>query len=695
MYIICYIFNCSDNFVGCFRFSSNTPAAQSEGSTSTVIRFLLYRDSDYPNAVQGLSYHPTQSEDHRIQPISAAESRLVNSTTRAEFVSDLIETYFSIVHTRYPILDPAEFRRRFHNPRTTEGGPPSDVLVAVILAWGAKFSENPIIVADRKEAADHLTPIQRMKRAAATLAKPASHVAIAAPVTRESLEKDKSMPPNHDDGAQMIGRSRIAEDLVVKAQEVLDRNKAHRVSKMDNIRAALIVEALFWRPSFDSVEGRDELGTQLQFRKRRGLYVCDGAWVSAAIWHLKELRIHQQETIERIADPAQRVQVSMCWWLACQMDAHMSAFYRRKPYLTQEDYTTDLPAPPPDPEQEGPHPLAVEQGYKIWLNSSQQQVEMMGLVYHVLWTPRVMTHGISAPMLEKLTSLAFAWRENHLSLVGAPSPAWPKHWNFADAVTACASDMNYHIVWIMMWEAIEEFGIEELKASNIAVYNQIIARNESGSIPKTRECMEFDQRNIRGLKSRIYDEALNGALRSANLSKVLCDNGYLRLEAGIMKWSMSEAGYCLTKFQRPEVTSIIEGLRQYGQAFEECYEQANELEQLANVYLHNDANTISAESSSLAAANSTSYHLGGGGEHLRQFSLDNYHLQSNQSRQLDQYSSPSAVYSASSRGGNNGNQLATTYAQSSSSYPQQEQPKYPMGSASSIAPNQGGTYSST
>jgi hypothetical protein len=483
-------------------------------------------------------------------------------------VSDLIETYFSIVHTRYPILDAADFRRRFHDPSPENGGPPADVLVAVILGWGAKFSENPIILADRREGAHQLTPTQKRKREAATSLNSAAHVATAAPVQGDAQERQRQLAGHSADQYRVIGRSRIAEDLVIKAQEVLDRNKVHRISSLDNIRAALIVEALFWRPSYDSVGGKDELGVNPNPRKRRGLYVCDGAWVSSAIWHLKELQVHRQETIERISNPIQRPLVAMCWWLACMMDAHMSAFYRRKPYLAQEDYTTNLPAPPPAPEQEGPHPLASEQGYQVWLTSSQQQVEMMRMVYPTLWDPQTAIHGVSASKLEKLVSIALAWRENHLALVGAPSPTWPSTWNFADAVTACASDMNYHIVWILMWEALEEFGIAELKV-----------------VPKTEGKDELDQSKIIELKDRIYTEALNGSLRCANLSQVLCDNFYLRLEAGIMRWSMAEAGFCLTKFKRPEVKSIIEALRQYGQAFEECYDQANELEQLANEYL--------------------------------------------------------------------------------------------------------------
>lgn len=656
-----------------------------EGITG-LIKYLILRDADYPNAVHGLSYDLAEMHAHRTPPMTVAESRLANATARFDFVSDLIETYFSIVHIRYPILDPQEFRQRFHHHTQELGGPPPEILVAVMLAWGAKFSENPIIVADRREAAHELTPTQKSKREAAAPSITAARLALSTPVigkgdgrSRAKSIGSNSLSHSNRELGRLIGRSRIAEDLVIKAQEVLDRNKVHRIATLDNARAALIVQALFWQQEPETEQGYDEVGTQLRPRKRRGLYICNGVWTLCAISHLKELRVHQQETISRITDVGQRSQVAMCWWLACMMDAHMSAFYRRKPRLAIEDYTTDLSVPPPAAEQQGPHPLASSHAYQIWLNSSQQQVEMMRFVYHALFTPRSMTEGVSARKLEKLVSMAFSWRDKHLALVGAPSPTWPSHWNFADAVTACSSDMNYHIIWILMWEAIDEFGIAELKAADSSAYSLASLRHGGGPVANSTADMELDQSKIRGLSARIYEEALNGSIRSANLSQVLCDNGYLRLEAAIMKWAMSEAGFCLTRFKRPEVTSIIEGLRQYGQAFEECYEQANELERMASAYLNADpglgSNRVPAPSSAHTGdAAHSSQHFAPTSDH-RRFSSHNdsfAHLQANTMAQHQggtfEYATAPMTGYASNRSGQNG-----SYIKYPVGYPSQQQ----------------------
>ena len=82
---------------------------------------------------------------------------------------DLVENYFQIVHTRFPLLNPDDFRNRFQSVSFTRSPllfliltshfsrgktKSSDLLhpalVATVIAWGAKFSENTLFVADRQ-----------------------------------------------------------------------------------------------------------------------------------------------------------------------------------------------------------------------------------------------------------------------------------------------------------------------------------------------------------------------------------------------------------------------------------------------------------------------------------------------------------------------------------------------------------------
>jgi hypothetical protein len=72
------------------------------------------------------------------------------------FALDLVEVYFQIVHTRLPLLNPLQFRARLNLQATQQrpviakqDEPLHPALIATVLAWGAKFSEHPLLVADR------------------------------------------------------------------------------------------------------------------------------------------------------------------------------------------------------------------------------------------------------------------------------------------------------------------------------------------------------------------------------------------------------------------------------------------------------------------------------------------------------------------------------------------------------------------
>ena len=114
------------------------------------------------------------------------------------FALDLVEVYFQICHTRLPLLNPTQFRSRLK--LALEPGPASDpseklhpALLATVIAWGAKFSEHPLLVADR---------------------------------------------------AGNDGQSRLARTLVNRAREVAEAEKVHRISSVDHVVIGLLIEPL-------------------------------------------------------------------------------------------------------------------------------------------------------------------------------------------------------------------------------------------------------------------------------------------------------------------------------------------------------------------------------------------------------------------------------------------------------------------
>lgn len=64
------------------------------------------------------------------------------------------------------------------------------------------------------------------------------------------------------------------------------------------------------------------------------------------------------------------------------------------------------------------------------------------------------------------------------------------------AVSSCASDATYHVMWIILYNALDDFGIREL--------------NGSPSPPPNIS-------QIDAVKRKVVDEALHGSLRIAGL----------------------------------------------------------------------------------------------------------------------------------------------------------------------------------
>lgn len=131
------------------------------------------------------------------------------------FALDLVEVYFQIVHTRLPLLDPAQFRLRLnlhgdpqHNGQVHK--PLHPALVATVLAWGCKFSEHPLLVADRRRPTgqSHLAKamIDRARELAETMKvhriPSADHVVICLLIeplqSRESLLSNRVFPNSHN-----------------------------------------------------------------------------------------------------------------------------------------------------------------------------------------------------------------------------------------------------------------------------------------------------------------------------------------------------------------------------------------------------------------------------------------------------------------------------------------------------------------
>ncbi|KAL7424222.1 hypothetical protein Q5752_001808 [Cryptotrichosporon argae] len=133
------------------------------------------------------------------EPASVAQLALWTAGAAAihRLAADCLETFLAIVATRLSdMIDGVALHARYLDPTLD---PLPTALLSVMLAWGAKFSAHTMI------------------------------------------ERDRAADAARGEGP---ARSRIAQLLVLRAREVVEASKAHRVASFDNAQALMLLEML-------------------------------------------------------------------------------------------------------------------------------------------------------------------------------------------------------------------------------------------------------------------------------------------------------------------------------------------------------------------------------------------------------------------------------------------------------------------
>ncbi|KZT42624.1 hypothetical protein SISSUDRAFT_1116876 [Sistotremastrum suecicum HHB10207 ss-3] len=521
-------FNHPSHPVGTSGHQSHSLSTRVSDDQNNIMQLILYLltpedPSQMPTYLSNGGYRGYRHTGHEKNYVSWGEigRKLEDQVFRTEFALDLVEVYFQICHTRMPLLSPDEFRNDLRKcipsnllaqltmpvsflqaPQIHSADPDRTVhpaLLAIVLAWGAKFSEHPILVQDRTENG---------------------------------------------------GRSCIAQTLLSKSREVAEAEKVHRVATPDHIVTALLMEPL------QSQNPNDPDGTR-------------HFWVSCAIRHLFDLQINHRSSKDNFVNGELKGTLRLAWWIAVLGDAYCAAFFRKKCVIEDEDYNIDVL----DEEQTEAHHAGNMNGtssaqsqYHSWMMAAHAMARCARLMARQLWRPVTEAEGIPAEQVYHIAKLLDNWRDEYLTRVGVPSN-FQAEWDFVAAVSACSSDAQFHVLWVVLYNAIDEFGIREFNDAT-----------RSGQSPS--RLVNYAQ--IEAVKNRVSDEALRGALRIAGLAGVLTSNGYLRLDPNVLHFAIYAAGVLLARLGRPEVRACVAGLQQYGYAYEEAFSQAAEIEQLFN-----------------------------------------------------------------------------------------------------------------
>ena len=511
---------------------------------------------------------------------TTAELHLLDRQRREDFVNDLVETYFSVVHARLPLLNPQTFRKRYYERSEELGGPPSDILLAIVIAWGAKFSENPLIAQDRNESATELQ--KAFAQAQAALLKGEREKADQITGVKGGIEQPILTVPAE---LRQQGRNRIADHLTWRAQDIMDRLRVARVATLENAQACFLMEPILFHPSVYFNGNLNLTGTPLPAKHRSLLSYTNGHWYVIAIKHMLDLGINCKEKVMAIKDPALRGETLFAWWLACMADSASSLFFQRRCIISAEDYNSEPPVGDADNKKEAPHPLDSIDSYLAFFGSAHDAVNFQRKLSSMYFAPRSHIEGVRIEKVSEVVDLLKKWRVDHLEKVGVPLPHWPPHWDYIAAVSACTSDINYHANWIVLWRLVDEMGIYGTDRSNASspIHQDRLKRRIALEPEPPREEIP-DPEHVQLVLATIQEEALNSALRIAGLTEILRSNQYLRLDPCNSLQSLEMAAHMLIRFQRSEVDIIVAGFRQYALSYEDCFDKADLMEDLAAAY---------------------------------------------------------------------------------------------------------------
>jgi hypothetical protein len=127
-------------------------------------------------------------------------------------------------------------------------------------------------------------------------------------------------------------------------------------------------------------------------------------------------------------------------------------------------------------------------------------------VSHGLWTPAVEANGIPLARIVSYVTAVHAWGVQWLAAVGVPTAT--ADWDFISAISACASDATFHLIWVVLFNAVDDFGVRE---ANELPPLDVFAP------PETRAKHQRVLDEIEVVKEQLLEEALHGALRIAGL----------------------------------------------------------------------------------------------------------------------------------------------------------------------------------
>ncbi|WVW82869.1 hypothetical protein I302_104881 [Kwoniella bestiolae CBS 10118] len=337
------------------------------------------------------------------QPSEAHKS--LDEETMKDLVDDLIDTFFSIVQPRYTNLDATLFKDRYSSPLTHPSGPLPHAFLAIVLAYGARFSDHPIIHSDREEC---------------------------------SSRDGKSLKPRQ--------RSRMISLMVIRTREIAERNKVYRIPSLENANACFFMEHLLGRYQSTWLSAAVKhvvsmgLNSSLEWAKIQDPQIRNDAL--NIIW------------ITRMSDSSRAALYRL------QPSLSTEDFD-----INPEDHAMLSEGAPIIVPLGGTEHNTVDQA--TWFKLHRTLCNITYTLSKSLWVPSVSAQGIPFKILREFIHSSSIWRDKYLSSIGIPT-IWPDNWDFLQAINTCTCDCYYHDLWLIVHKAIQDYGIREEKAIGVS-----------------------------------------------------------------------------------------------------------------------------------------------------------------------------------------------------------------------------------
>lgn len=492
---------------------------------------------------------------------------LSSSRVKRDLADAAIDSFFTNVHPHWPLFSRSELEHIF---RTSSEGC-ADALMAIVLLWGARFSDAPLLDSDRKECAAFL----RSK------------------YTRLKDRGEEPTPVQADlFRLRRAGASRIVHWLHARTVALFDMRRALIVATPEHAAACLLMHIYTpqWRAraSQNLVVPRDKLilhagdGEGIAAERTAASRALVTAHVEgytrtyllAAVEHLRSLGVHQADVADRLPT-GPHVTAVLCWWHCLLVDTVDGLMFRTSPAIRREEYTVEPPplpglvwtdlasAPSPAPV---PTDLPAMARWGTWVAAMLDLAELRRTLYATIWSPRAMKEGVAISALEAAVAAVHGWKAAHLAAVGVP-PAWPSSWDLATVFQACFIEVVYAATWIALSCVVNEHGIAF----------------PTGAMPPAAPG-EKDRRADE-LRALIRRAAIELAGRIAMVAQTMAAQRYLQVDPGLMRAGFFHAGARLVGGGRnTEVRGIITALTQCADAAHDTDHFAVRLNQLMHAY---------------------------------------------------------------------------------------------------------------